>query len=261
MPTYAASVDSICFISGLDTSTGDVTRFIYMFPWLTWVGLGFFAGRTRDAYIQLLSSSYWLLSVVVTVIQELANQSHPHPACNTRDKAMPSWEAAMSFGLLTMMIFHSLIYYRKIAFFDVLGVGVFGASIPVVLGVTGNFTSDQIIIGAVVGLLVEGFFMVYVWLFWMERIILLTSRSGTTGENARLMGIWTYRDGLPSFYPREGQQQKPPQYDGEQQQQQQQHTSERAVQITADLYAGALSRRRKVAGADTDEHHESPPYA
>jgi hypothetical protein len=229
MPTYLSSPLSVCYLDGLDWN-GKITWFVEMNPWLIWVCLSFVSVHSRDAYLQLLSSSYWVFAVIATVIQELAGQLPPHPECNFAGKSMPAWSVVLAFGIVTLMAVHKVVYFRRVSLAEV-GQGLWlCVATPVVLGVSGNYSAAQILVGALVGVLVGAAVSAYVWLFWMERIIVLTSageeasRAAKSSPSAaksqrRLFGIWTYQDDRTGFY-------------------------EDRTRITAELYAGALAAER-----------------
>lgn len=219
MSTYITSRDDLCALAGWDTSNGDVTRFISKFPWTIWIGLGLLSIWARDIYIQLLSSSYWIFLIITTVLQELTKQDHPH-SCNNGSRAMPAWEIVQGFGVMTIMLAHKLIYFRRLTFMDLLRGLVLGVMVPVVMGVSGNYTADQVIIGALVGGLVGLFVVMWIWLVWMERIIVLTAHYDENAPHKRIFGFYGFRDDTPGFY-------RPPT-----------EASGALVRITAAIFAG-----------------------
>lgn len=193
MPTnYLPFVTQVCYRDGLDFH-GYLSWFFFNFPFTIWLLLAGVAFYSSDAYIQLLSSSYWLHLGVSVVIQESVGQLPPHPSCNNQGWGMPAWQAQIAWAYLPMMLIHRLFFTRRLSLFDVGRGLLLGVVVPIVLSVSGNYTPLQTFMGCLVGAIVGGLVITWVMVFWLPRIEFVTRQE-------LMFNHWGFRVGAPGFY-------------------------------------------------------------
>jgi hypothetical protein len=189
MVTYSALELDYCWWFDFD---GYITLFVYNAPILIWYLVMYEAISTRDCYFQLLSSCYWIVSLVTLIIQELAQVSRPHPSCNNQGNANPSWEVAMIYGFITLMLFHRMYFLRALNLFDLLR-GVFLAVVvPGWIILQGNYSVFQGAMGAVVGIVVGIFLAQWIYLFWIDRLLYVRLH--------RWLIKFGYKDSMPLWH-------------------------------------------------------------
>lgn len=191
-PTFLPYVTEICYRDGLDFN-GYITAFVFNIPITVWFLLAGVAFYSSDAYIQLLSSSYWLNLGITVIVQELTKSNAPHPSCNNQGYSLPSWQMMLAWHYIVMMLVHRVIFWRRLGFFDLFRGILVGVIVPVVLGVSGNYTAAQILFGVFGGAFIGGFVMTDVLTFWLERLAYVT-------QDSPILNHWGFRNGAPSFY-------------------------------------------------------------
>jgi len=192
MPTYLPFSAQICYRDGLDAS-GYLSWFFFNIPITFWIMLAGEAFWSYDAYIQVLSSSYWLQLGVTVIIQEFTHQPPPNPSCNNQGFNLPSWQAQLAWAYIVMMCIHLLVFCKRVGFFDVIRGLLLGIIVPIVITVSGNSTPLQTFWGCLVGGVVSAFVMIWVMIFLLPRIQFVTQRE-------LIFNIWGFGSGSKGFY-------------------------------------------------------------
>lgn len=192
MPTYLPFSTQICYRDGLDAS-GYLSWFFFNLPITFWIMLAGEAFWSNDAYIQVLSSSYWLQLGVTVIIQEFTHQPPPNPSCNNQGFNLPSWQAQLAWAYIVMMCIHLLVFCKRIGFFDVIRGLLLGIIVPVVITVSGNSTPLQTFWGCLVGGVLSAFVMTWVTIFLLPRIQFVTQKE-------LIFNIWGFGSGSRGFY-------------------------------------------------------------
>lgn len=189
--TYLPFVLSLCYKSGTDFN-GYLTWFLYNMPITVWYLLSGLAWYSRDTYIQILSSSYWIAALGNYLIAFLTEELRPNPLCNNQGYGMPSWEAQLAYHFIVIMLAHRIFWIRALGLMDIMRGLILGLLIPFWLVFSGNYSLVQVILGAVVGLVTGAFTVQAVFLFWIDRFQILTAHP--------ILNSWGYKHTIPAFY-------------------------------------------------------------
>jgi len=192
MTTFLPYTTAICYRSGLDIG-GYLTWFFYNMPITVWYLLAGVAFYSSDVYIQLLSSSYWLNLGIATILQESSESARPYPNCNNQGYGLPAWEVSLAYHYIVMMAWHRLINTHRLGLFDLFRGVLIGVIVPVVLGISGNYSVWQMVTGAFVGTSVGVYVMFNMTTFWVDRLAFVT-------KDAPILNHWGFRNGAQSFY-------------------------------------------------------------
>lgn len=188
--SFGSFVTAYCYPSSFDWN-GYVTWFFYTTPITVWWLLTGLAFYSRDCYIQLLSSSFWISAIVSFLLQELIRATHSN-ACNNQGLSNPSWETQIAWHFVIMMMCHRLLWIGAIGTWDILRGVYIAVFIPIWLVVSGNYTVAEVLIGAAVGIVVGAFTVQAIFLFWVDRLQIITTHP--------LLMRWGYLDNVPFFF-------------------------------------------------------------
>lgn len=187
---YQAFITSLCYKDSLDWS-GWVSWFFYTTPITLWWLLAGLAFYTKDCYVQLLSSSYWITAVTNIILQELIQERHPNVVCNNSGWGNPSFESQLAYHFMIMMLIHRLYWIGAVGILDVFRGFLLVVVVPIVLVVSGNYSIVQVLIGAIVGALTGLFASQAIYLFWIDRLKIIATHP--------IFVRWGYRD-VSTFY-------------------------------------------------------------
>jgi hypothetical protein len=200
MSQYRAIIDSYCWNVNLDVDGVFTGFFIYM-PVVLRLGLGGYALYSKDLYLQILSSSYWLALLLNTLLQSIFLEQHPNPSC-AFGLASPAWECqVIGHFLILFVLWHRRYWHIPLSAIIVIRTLVLAVVVPVVFVVSGNHTIKQVLLGLGFGA-ATGLFMVHAMLFfWLDRLDIICS--------THVLRNWLgYRSAVTLFYANQSHQQR-----------------------------------------------------
>lgn len=187
---YGTFSINMCYKESLDFG-GYLTFICATTPITLWWLLAGLAFYTKDFYVQLLSSSYWVTAVASFVLQELIKQNHPHPDCNP-GWGSPAFEVQLAYHFMVLMLSHRLYWIGAVGLMDTFRGFMLVVLVPLVLILSGNYTFEQVAIGAVVGLFTGAASVQFIFLFWLDRIEVIAKHPALVK--------WGFTCGLSMFY-------------------------------------------------------------
>lgn len=189
---FQAHVDPYCWRRDWDFSDGAVTGYLFAMPILMAVGLSFVAVYTRDLYMQLLASSYWISAAINTLLQYLFVQPPPHPEC-LGGYGLPVWAIQLAAHQVILLAWHRSHWSIATGPVTFLRSLILMVLVPLALVISGNATTTQALVSLAVGILSGLLSALYIFGFWLDRLDLLCS--------SRILRDWLgYRHAITKFY-------------------------------------------------------------
>jgi hypothetical protein len=205
MSVFEAITIEVCGRIGYDVD-GFFTKWMFFMPSAVWWALSGFAFFSKDMYVQLLASSYWVAVLFGTMMQYTIASLPPNPGCTTEPFALPHWPVLASSLYVVTMLGHRLYWRIPFSLFTVLRGILIGVCVPLVMVLSGNSTVAQALGSIGIGVGLALFNLTCIFVFWLERIDVLCS--------SKILRIWLgYRESITHCYAAQLDNKSPSEFD------------------------------------------------